>query len=114
MKFLVFIQLPAALARFLTSRGVDCDYVLDIDLANAPDTEIWEHASRDDSVVIRKDEDFLYLANAPSAKGRLIWILVGELPHESASCRNGEHMAKDRGKFESGRPNHRGPLNQPQ
>lgn len=77
MKFLVDNQLPAALARFLASRGVDCQHVLDVDLADASDTEIWEHASRNDSVVISKDEDFLYLANAPSAKARLIWIRLG-------------------------------------
>ncbi|MFN0105252.1 MAG: DUF5615 family PIN-like protein [Bryobacteraceae bacterium] len=77
MKFLVDNQLPAALARFLTSRGVDCWHVLDIYLAGASDVEIWEYASRNDCVVISKDEDFLYLANAPSAKPRLIWIRLG-------------------------------------
>ncbi len=28
-------------------------------------------------VVISKDEDFLYLVNAPEAKGRFIWIRFG-------------------------------------
>ena len=77
MKFLVANQLPAALARFLASRGVDCQHVLDINLADASDAEIWKYASRNDSVVISKDEDFLYLANAPSAKARFIWIRLG-------------------------------------
>ena len=77
MKFLVDNQLPAALARFLASRGADCQHVLDLDLGDASDTEIWKHASRNDCVVISKDEDFFYLANAPSAKARLIWIRLG-------------------------------------
>jgi len=77
VKFLVDNQLPAALARFLASRGVDCQHVLDIDLGDASDAEIWDHASRSNGVVISKDEDFLYLANAPSAKARLIWIRLG-------------------------------------
>ena len=77
MKFLVDNQLPASLARFLVSRGVDCQHVLDIGLADASDAEIWKHAVRNDCVVISKDEDFLYLANAPSAKARLIWIRLG-------------------------------------
>ena len=55
---LVDNQLPAALARFLASRGVDCQHVLDIDLADATDAEIWDYASKND-VVISKDEDFL-------------------------------------------------------
>ena len=32
MKFLVDNQLPKALARFLASRGVDCQHVRDVDL----------------------------------------------------------------------------------
>ena len=77
MKFLVDNQLPAALARFLTSRGAHCQHVLDIYLADASDIEIWEYASLNDCVVISKDEDFLYLANTHSAKPRLIWIRLG-------------------------------------
>ena len=77
MKFLVDNQLPAALARFLTSRGADCQHVLDVGLADATDSKIWEHAMRNDCVVISKDEDFLYLVNAPEAKGRFIWIRFG-------------------------------------
>ncbi|HCC59083.1 MAG TPA: hypothetical protein DEQ47_17840 [Solibacterales bacterium] len=77
MKFLVDNQLPAALARFLTSRGVDCQHVLDLNLGDASDAEIWAHACQNDCIVISKDEDFLYLANARPAKGRLVWIRFG-------------------------------------
>jgi predicted nuclease of predicted toxin-antitoxin system len=45
VKFLVDNQLPAALARFLTSRGADCQHVLDVGLADATDSKIWEHAT---------------------------------------------------------------------
>jgi len=75
--FLVDNQLPAALARFLASRGVDCQHVLDLKLGEASDAEIWAHASRNDYVVISKDEDFLYLANVPAAKARLVSIRLG-------------------------------------
>ena len=74
MKFLVDNQLPTALARFLASRGVDCQHVLDVDLGGATDAAIWNYASQNDCVVISKDEDFLYMANIPSAKARLIWV----------------------------------------
>jgi predicted nuclease of predicted toxin-antitoxin system len=77
VKLLVDNQLPAALARFLASRGVDCQHVVDLDLGGATDAEIWEYASQNDCVVVSKDEDFLYLANARSAKARLIWIRIG-------------------------------------
>ena len=77
MKFLVDNQLPAALARFLASRGVECEHVLDIGLAEASDTEIWNYASGNNCVVISKDEDFLYLANTPGAKAQFVWIRFG-------------------------------------
>jgi predicted nuclease of predicted toxin-antitoxin system len=77
VKFLVDNQLPAALARFLASRGVACQHVLDIDLGGATDAAIWDYASRNDSIVISKDEDFLYMANGPSARARFIWVRIG-------------------------------------
>jgi predicted nuclease of predicted toxin-antitoxin system len=77
VKFLVDHQLPAALARFLAARGVDCKHVLDLRLDQATDAEIWEYASRNDCVVISKDEDFLYLANVVSSKGRFVWVRLG-------------------------------------
>ncbi len=77
MKFLVDNQLPAALARVLTSRGVDCQHVLDLGLAGATDAAIWDYANRNDCIVISKDEDFLYLAKNPSAKTRLVWVRFG-------------------------------------
>lgn len=77
MKFLVDNQLPKALARFLASRGVDCQHVRDVNLGDTADAAIWDYATRNDCVVISKDEDFLYLANVPSAKARLIWVRFG-------------------------------------
>jgi predicted nuclease of predicted toxin-antitoxin system len=57
VKFLVDNQLPTALARFLASRGVECQHVLDIDLGGATDAAIWNYASRNDWVLISKDEE---------------------------------------------------------
>ena len=77
MRFLVDNQLPAALARFFTSRGVECQHVLDIGLSDATDAVIWEYAGRNNFVVISKDDDFLYLANTRLEKARFIWIRLG-------------------------------------
>ncbi len=48
----------------LQSRGIECQHVIDIGLGRATDAEIWDYASRNGCVVISKDEDFLYLADA--------------------------------------------------
>ena len=77
MKFLVDNQLPASLARYLRNHGHDCQHVLDIGLANASDIEICKYADKEDRVIISKDEDFLYLANRPETKTRILWIRLG-------------------------------------
>jgi predicted nuclease of predicted toxin-antitoxin system len=77
VRFLVDNQLPAALARYLTARGVECAHVLDVDLGDAADAEIWAYAVANSAVVISKDEDFLYLANRSAPSARLIWVRLG-------------------------------------
>ena len=57
MKFLVDNQLPAALAEHLRTRGVDCQHVLHIGLAEATDVQICRYAMEQERVIISKDED---------------------------------------------------------
>jgi predicted nuclease of predicted toxin-antitoxin system len=87
VKFLVDNQLPYALARFLSACGVYCQHVLDLELEGVSDAAIWEFASTQDYVVISKDEDFLYMADSPSATARLIWVRLG-------NCRTQTLLAK--------------------
>jgi predicted nuclease of predicted toxin-antitoxin system len=77
VKYLVDNQLPAALARFLVSRGAECQHVSDVGLADARDAEIWNYANSNHLVVISKDEDFLYWAKTPGATARFVWIRFG-------------------------------------
>ena len=65
MRFLVDNQLPAALARWLNSVGVDCEHVLEAGLAQATDSQIWRYAAEHGMVVIGKDEDFFHRASRP-------------------------------------------------
>jgi predicted nuclease of predicted toxin-antitoxin system len=46
-------------------------------LGGATDAAIWQYASENECVVISKDEDFLYLANVPSATARFVWVRLG-------------------------------------
>ena len=77
MKFLVDNQLPAALARFLDSRGHNAQHVLDLQLDEADDSHIWNHAVTEGHALVSKDEDFLYLANRPGASGAFVWVRLG-------------------------------------
>lgn len=77
MKFLIDNQLPAALAEYLRNRGFDSQHVFDIGLEKAADADICQYALANDRVIISKDQDFLYLANQPRIKIRLIWVRMG-------------------------------------
>jgi predicted nuclease of predicted toxin-antitoxin system len=77
VKFLVDNQLPLALSRFVASRGHDCQHVLEVGLAAAADAEIWKYTCDNDCVIISKDEDFFYAAHRPSARGKLVWVRLG-------------------------------------
>jgi predicted nuclease of predicted toxin-antitoxin system len=84
--FLVDNQLPAALARFLSARGAQCQHVLDLGLAQAPDAEIGRYCEQYDMVLISKDEGFFQLAAEPGASIRLVWVRLG-------NCRNRELLS---------------------
>lgn len=55
-------------------------------MADAGDGAIWDHAARNNYVVISKDGDFLHLANGLGAEGRLVWVRLG-------NCRKGALLA---------------------
>ena len=74
MKFLVDNQLPAARARFLNSRGHDVQHVLDLQMDEANDPDIWSHAVSQGRALVSKDEDFLHLASRPGASGAFVWV----------------------------------------
>ena len=81
MRFLVDNQLPAALARFLVARGLDCHHVLEVGLAQTSDAEIWRYATEHHMILISKDEDFLHHAERPGAILPFVWVRLG-------NCRN--------------------------
>lgn len=57
-RLLIDNQLPPALARFLTERGLDATHVSDIGLESASDAIIWRHAETHGMVIVSKDDDF--------------------------------------------------------
>ena len=77
MKFIVDNQLPAALAQFLRKRGFDCEHVVEAGLGDALDSDICRYAELQERIIISKDEDFLYFANQPGARIKLIWVRLG-------------------------------------
>lgn len=78
MRFLVDAQLPPALARWLTSAGHPSEHVADLGMAAAPDPEIWGYASRNNAIIVTKDEDFAVLRIMSDASTpRVVWLRIG-------------------------------------
>jgi predicted nuclease of predicted toxin-antitoxin system len=77
VKFLVDNQLPKALAEHLQARGHDCQHVLEAGLADASDISICRYSEAQEHILVSKDEDFLYLANQPKSKIKLVWVRLG-------------------------------------
>jgi predicted nuclease of predicted toxin-antitoxin system len=77
VKFLVDNQLPAALARWLVSRGQEAVHVLDIGLAKSTDEEIWKYASANSLVLITKDDDFSRRSIRAQAEVPVVWVRLG-------------------------------------
>ena len=77
MNFLVDVQLPPALARWIVSQGHAATHVFDLGLQTADDPVIWERARNEHAVIISKDEDFVdhwLLSDRPVP---LVWIRKG-------------------------------------
>jgi predicted nuclease of predicted toxin-antitoxin system len=90
VRFLIDNQLPVALARFLSCPGNESLHVIDIGLAQAPDSEIWRYAAEGEFVLVSKDDDFFRRAAQPGATVQLVWIRLG-------NCRNAALLAAIKG-----------------
>jgi predicted nuclease of predicted toxin-antitoxin system len=87
VKFLIDHQLPPALAHFFETHGHFTRHVRDIGLKEATDASIWNHALKNQMVVVSKDEDFYFLVMSLGNMGKLIWVRMG-------NCR--KHVLLDR------------------
>ncbi|OFW26723.1 MAG: hypothetical protein A3J28_10200 [Acidobacteria bacterium RIFCSPLOWO2_12_FULL_60_22] len=76
MKCLIDNQLPLALARFLTSRGVEAIHVTEVGLAEARDRDVWNYVLEHGYVLVTKDDDFLNLSSQSSC-GQFVWVRLG-------------------------------------
>jgi predicted nuclease of predicted toxin-antitoxin system len=87
VRFIVDNQLPAALARWLGTKGADAVHVLARGLETTTDVDIWTLAIHEARIVVSKDEDFFHLANRPADTGRLLWVRVGNCRRDTLLAR---------------------------
>ena len=80
MKFLVDVQLPRRIARWLTAEGHDAVHTLDLSKGNrTKDNEILAIAEHEQRIVITKDEDFVTSRRVSGRPRKLLRILIGNI-----------------------------------
>ena len=78
MNFLVDAQLPVALARWLSGKGVEARHVSDLGLDEAPDAEIWRRAKDERLIIVTKDDDFRLLSDRlERIPPQVVWVRIG-------------------------------------
>lgn len=77
MRFLVDNQLPVALAEWLRQQGHEADHVLEVQLAQAKDNPIWQHALTQGAVIVSKDEDFAEWVRRGRPGPAVVWLCLG-------------------------------------
>lgn len=83
MRWIVDAQLPPALSRFLCDQDEEAEHVSDVGLMQATDSEIWDYAIANNSVIVTKDEDFPVRASLAEAPPSIVWLRIG-------NCSRGE------------------------
>ena len=76
-RFLIDNQLPGTLVPWLEAKGCLAQHVLSLNLAQSPDEVIWSHASREDMVLVSKDEDFARLSIMRAEQVSVVWVRIG-------------------------------------
>lgn len=77
MNFLVDAQLPPGLVRWLNEHGHVAHHVLALDLADAEDHTIWDHALKTGAIVLTKDEDFAERTSRTTSGPIIVWLRIG-------------------------------------
>lgn len=110
MNFLVDAQLPIALARWLSSKGLEARHVFDLGLYHAPEAEIWHRAKEEALIIVTKDDDFRLLADRlERIPPQVVWVRLGNcrkqalltafesvLPQLRAALESGERIVEIR------------------
>jgi len=77
VRFLIDAQLPPRLARSLVEAGHQAEHVEEVGLRHGTDTDIWEYAIRQPTVIVTKDEDFVERFRRQTSGPVIVWLRIG-------------------------------------
>jgi predicted nuclease of predicted toxin-antitoxin system len=83
LNLLVDSQLPPALARWISAQGHHAIHVAELGLEADDDSVIWQHARKEKTIIVSKDEDFAdrWLLNDDGIA--LVWIRKGNCSNQA-------------------------------
>lgn len=87
MRFLLDTQLPRTLAALLAGAGHEVEHVLDRDMAQSPDNDLWRYAIAHQAIIVAKDEDFTEWVLAGRRGPAVVWLRIGSCAR--GCCRSG-------------------------
>ena len=91
MKLLFDENLSRKLVGHLAELYPASAHVVDFDLLESPDREIWELAKIRDFVIVSTDLDFYELATTIGPPPKVIWLRCGNQPTEAIERRLRDH-----------------------
>src|SRR5579884_674775 len=65
------------MAHWLREHSLEVEHVLGINLAQASDAAVWEHAARAGAVIMSKDEDFAEWVRRGRSGPPVVWLRIG-------------------------------------
>jgi predicted nuclease of predicted toxin-antitoxin system len=71
------------LAKRLEQEGHEAGHVLDLNLGQSPDNDVWRYAEMNEAVIVSKDEDFAQWVMSGRRGPKVVWLRVG-------NCTNAE------------------------
>lgn len=74
VKFLLDENVPLSVLRLLRRKGYTADRPRDLGLSRATNSQLAEHAIREDSVIITLDEDFLRLRAELLREAKVVFV----------------------------------------
>ncbi len=77
MNFLIDVQLPPALGRWIIGQGHQATHAAELGLQAADDGPIWEYARKEKAVIVSKDEDFVDRWLLSDKSVALVWVRKG-------------------------------------
>jgi predicted nuclease of predicted toxin-antitoxin system len=77
VNFLVDVNLPPRLARWLKSRGHEAEHLADLHQLRATDTRVWNRGRRLRLVIVSKDNDFYDRSLLFGAPPQVLHVAVG-------------------------------------